>query len=156
MVEGIDDESTTVAKISSHCEPGQGVHSHQTGRQENDGIDRSKDPFVRARTINAEFGAEGQVGAVGPSLIPSLSGSTDGAQRDGVPEHDGAVPFVVSLVDEGLALVRRDLADHLKLLLVTGDEGGATEKVGMFGHALFFGEGACIEDGLFGGDALSK
>ena len=64
---------------------GLSVYSHETGSQENDGIDDANNPLVAALASNSELLVELEVGAIGTSLIPSLSGGADGTQPDRVP-----------------------------------------------------------------------
>jgi hypothetical protein len=85
------------------------MNGHETSSQEDDGVDQSNNPLILALTSNAKLLRERQVGAVGTRLIPSLSGGTDGAQGDGVPEHDRAMPLVIPLIDEGIALLLAQL-----------------------------------------------
>lgn len=128
--------------------------SHQTGGQENDGVDDADDPFVQALAVDVELLRERQIGAVGTRLIPTLRRGTDGAQRNGIPQHRGAVPLVVPLVSQGFALGRIQLADRVKGLRVARDERGAPEEGGVLGHVVRLGEGTRIGDGLLGGEAL--
>lgn len=104
--------------------------------------------------MKAKFFRKGEISAVGTSLIPSLGRGSDSAQRDGVPEHLGAMPLVISLVLKGLALALGELLDHVEFVRVTSDEGCATEQFGVLGHAVVFCEDARIVDGFFGGYAL--
>lgn len=128
--------------------------TYETGSQEDDGIDDSHDPFISPFTINAKILREGQVGAVGSRLIPSLRGGSDGTQRDRVPEHERAVPLMVPLVCKRVALLVIDLAEHLESLGVPRDEGGAAEQTGVLGHAMRLGESLGIGHGLLRGAAL--
>jgi len=64
-----------VERVDDEC-------ANETGRQENDGVDDTDDPLVGGAVLDVEFLGEGQVGAVGSSLIPALGGGTDGTQRD--------------------------------------------------------------------------
>ena len=169
MVERIDDESAAVegARQLGRIEGSEVVYLHEAGGQKDDGVDGSDDPFVSARgdcTLSivqcrvpeAKGLGEGQIGAVGTGLIPTLGGGTDGTEGDGVPQHDRAIPFMVLLVGQGGALVAGQLVDQVEPLGVTGDEGGATEEIGVLGHAIQLGEGLSIEDGLLAGATLRK
>lgn len=129
-------------------------NSHETGRQENDGVDNTDDPFIFAFAVDPESFREGQVGTVGTGLIPTLGGGSDGAQADRVPEHLGAMPLVILFVLEGVALVVLEFVDAGEVVRVAGDEGGATKEVCMLGHAVGLGERHGIEDRLFRRSAL--
>lgn len=85
---------------------------------------------------------------------PSLGGGSDGTQADGVPKHEGAVPFMVVLVCESIALLFVQLGDGVIFVGVTGNEGRSTEQSRVLGHTVRFGEGLSIEDGLLFGTAL--
>lgn len=63
---------------------------------------------------------------------------------------------MILLVGQGGALVAAQLVDQVEPLGVTGDEGGATEEIGVLGHAIQLGEGLSIEDGLLAGATLRK
>lgn len=131
---------------------------HETSSQENNGVDKTNNPLI-ANTfilVKTELFRKREIGTVGTSLIPSLCRGSNGAQRDGVPEHLGAVPLVISLVLEGLALALGELFDHVESFRVTSDEGCAAEELGVLGHAVAFCEEACIEDGFFGGYTLER
>jgi hypothetical protein len=80
------------------------VHLHQTGRQENDRVDKTNDPAVTTSTIDSKLLRERQVGTVRTSLVPTLCSSSYSAKCDRVPQHLRTVPFVVALVDQGSAL----------------------------------------------------
>lgn len=85
---------------------------------------------------------------IGTRLIPALSGRSYSAQTDGIPQHLGAMPLVVALILESTQLIVAEVGDGLELLRIAGDEGGSGEQVGMFGHAIRFGEDAGIVGGL--------
>jgi len=80
------------------------VHLHQTGCQENDRVDKTDNPAVTTTAIDSKLLRERQVSAVRPSLVPTLCGSSNSAERDRVPQHLRTVPFVVALIDQGSAL----------------------------------------------------
>ncbi len=61
---------------------------------------------------------------------------------------------MIALVLEGLTLIFLELLDHVELLLVAGDEGGAGEEFCVLGHAVGFGEDTRIVSCLFRCDAL--
>ena len=124
------------------------MYSHETGCQEDDGIDESNNPFVSPSPNKTEFLREGQVGSVGSSLIPPLRGGSDGTQSDRIPKHERAVPFVVSLVDERGAFLFIQLVDHLESFLVPRDESSPTEQHGVLGHTMRLGKSPGIGDGL--------
>lgn len=124
---------------------------HETGSQEDDGVDQTNEPII---VLDAKLLGETQVGTVGTCLIPTLGGSADGAQRYRIPQHLGAVPLVVSLVGEGRLLLLVELGEVGELEGVARNEGGAAEEGGVLGHAFRLGEGVGVEDGLLPGDAL--
>ena len=131
------------------------VYSHETGCQEDDGVDKTDKPLVspRART-DAELGREGQVSSIGTSLIPTLRSGSNGTQRNRVPKHERAVPFVVPLVYECRALFCSELVDHLEIFCVTCYESSSTEKVGVLGQTVRLSEGSAIRGSLIGTAAL--
>jgi hypothetical protein len=130
------------------------VYSHKTGSQEDNGINDSHNPFIFPFSSNAEFLREGQIGAIGSSLIPPLRGGSHGAQRNRVPEHFGAMPFVIPLVDEGSTLLLIELAKHLEPFAVARDESGPPEECGVLSHPVRLGKDAGIVDSLLFGAAL--
>lgn len=130
------------------------MYSHETGGQEDDGIDESNDPLVSPGTSQTKFLREGQVGPVGSSLIPSLRGGSDGTQRDRIPKHGRAVPFVVPLVHERTALLFIKLGDHLESFWVPRDESRPTEQSGVLGHTMRLGKSPGIDDSPLRGAAL--
>ena len=133
----------------------EGNHSHQTSRQEDDRIDQTHNPLIPpSATVDTEFLWERQVGAVGSSLVPSLRSGSNGTQRDGVPEHGGAMPFVVSLVYERVAFGLVKLLQSFEAAWVTCDEGSPAEQSFMFGHAMRLGVHLGIGDALCVGAAL--
>jgi len=158
VVQWIDDESTTVSEVNDRGRS-DGIQRwqcdlHETSCQEDDGIDDSHDPFVSPFAVNPKFLGEGQVGPVGSSLIPSLCGGSDGTQRDGIPKHERAVPFVVPLVLERMALLFFKRSNCLDVFGVTGDESGPTEQSGVLSHVMRLGPSPGIDDGLLLGAAL--
>lgn len=132
------------------------MDSHQAGSQEDDGIDNTHDPFISAFTVNTKCTGEGQVGSIGSGLIPSLSGSSDGTQTDGVPEHEWAVPLVVPLVRQCSAFVLQKLLHGVESLGFTRDQSSPTKQLGMLGHIVRFGKSPGIKDGLVLGGTLCK
>lgn len=124
------------------------VYSHETGRQEDDGVDEAYNPFVFACAVNAEFFGKGQVGTVGTGLIPALGSCSDSTERDRVPEHKGAMPFVTHLVCERSTLLLVELGDGLESCGISGDESSAPEQTGVLWHAMRPGKFLGIEDGL--------
>src|SRR5699024_2166497 len=121
-------------------------NSHEASSEENDGIDYSHDPFVLPFTIDLKFFMEGQVGPVGSSLIPSLSGSSNGTKADRVPEHDRSMPFVVLLVCEGGTLLIIELGNRVEPIGITSDQRGSSKQIGVLRHAVRLGVGAGIVD----------
>lgn len=88
-------------------------------------------------------------------LVPTLSRGTDGAEGNGVPQHLGAVPLVVALVDQSIALVSREnIAKALKSIGVSGDQGCASKERLVLGHAIGLSPSFGVELGLFLRDAL--
>jgi len=61
---------------------------------------------------------------------------------------------MIALVLEGLALIFLELFDHVELLLVASDEGGAGEEFCVFGEAMCFSKDTRIVGCLFRCDAL--
>lgn len=183
MVKRVDDESTTAdqeqTKVSrgfgnkpvARCGVVWGVwgglgkkegkeakkesgHVHETSCQEDDGIDETDNPLVSTGAIDAKLLGEREIGAVGAGLVPALRGSANGAEGDGVPEHEGAVPLVVPLVEEGGALVLEESREGLELFGLAGDDGGAAEQFGVLAHSVRFRKGSGIADDLVWGTAL--
>lgn len=129
-------------------------YSHKTSSQKDDRIDNSHDPFSSRCSNQAKFLREGQVGTVRSRLIPSLGSGSDGAQSDRVPEHEGAVPFVIALIYEGGALILRELSNHLEALGVPRDQSGATKQICVLRHLVRLGESSGIENSLLWRAAL--
>jgi hypothetical protein len=129
-------------------------YSHETGSQEDNGVDDAHDPFISTFTSNAEFLRERQIGSIGSRLVPSLRRGAHGAQSNRVPKHFGAVPFVIPLVYEGSALLFIEIIQHLESFAVTRDESCPTEERGVLGHAMRLSKGSGIDDGLLFGAAL--
>lgn len=127
---------------------------HETSSQEDDSVDNTDNPLIFSLSSDTKLLREGQVGAVGTSLVPTLGGSSDGAKGDGVPEHLGAVPLVLPLVDKGGALVLVQFGEGLESFGVAGDQSSSSEERGVLRHAVRLGEGPGINDGLVGADAL--
>lgn len=129
-------------------------YAHETGGQENDSIDEADNPLIASRPGNAKLLGEGQIGAVGAGLVPALGGSSDGTERDGIPQHDGAVPFVVSLVGESGALVVRNVGRGLESVWLPRDKRGSAKQIGMLAEPIGFRELLGVGVGLFCGEAL--
>jgi hypothetical protein len=126
---------------------------HETRGQEDDRVDDADKPILVRDT---ELFRERQVGTVRASLIPSLCCSSNGAESNGVPQHLGTVPFVVTLVDQRSALVSSELLDLFKFLLIAGNQGSSGEKLRMLRHAVLFGKGAAIGSTLGRREVLSE
>lgn len=155
VVERIGDEGTAERECERRTEPLQSnQYLHQAGRQENDSVDDTDDPFVPAFAIDAEFLRVGQVCTIGPGLIPALSGGTNGAQAHRVPHHEGAVPFVVLLVLESGTLLVSELLDQLEPIRIPCHEGRPTEKLCILGHAMLLRPGFRVRDVLLGRNTL--
>lgn len=132
------------------------ANSHETGRQDDDGVDDSHDPFVAPFPSQAELLREGQVGPVGSRLIPSLRGGSAGAHGDGIPKHGRAVPLVVPLVDERPSLIYIKLGYHLGSAGVSCHESSSPEPSGVLGHPMRLGKSPRCHYRLFRGSALRK
>ena len=130
---------------------GSRIGLHESSSQEDDGVDDTDNPLVGTLSIDTKLLGERQIGTVGTSLIPALGSSTNGADTNGVPEHEGAVPLVITLVDQGSALILEQLRDVLKVLLVTGDQSSAAKEVSMLRHTVVLGVGTG-----FGNDSLDR
>ena len=98
---------------------------------------------------------EGQIGTVRTGLIPALGGGSNGTERDGVPQHERSMPFVVFFVLESLTFIFMQRVDHVEALGVPGNESGTTEQVDMLRHAILFSEYAGILDSLLRSASLS-
>ena len=134
------------------------VYSHETRCQKDDRIDESHDPVsspTPTRTLfKTKFLREGQIGPVGSSLIPALRGGSDGTERDGVPKHDRAMPFVPPLIRERTLLCFVELGNCLESFRVTCDESSLTEQSGVLVHTMRLSKSPGIGDGLLLGAAL--
>lgn len=129
---------------------------HEASSEKNDGVDQSYNPFVSARTREAELFMERQVGTVGSSLVPTLSGGANGTEADRVPQHKWAVPLVVSFIEERITLVGLELTDHLKSLRITGDKSCSAKELSVLRHAVRLRPLLGIGDGLFLGFKLCR
>lgn len=152
MVERVDNESAAVESVSV-CSMDSDIlrDLHETCREENNGVDNAHNPLIRTLSVNTKLLRKRQVGAIGTSLVPSLSGSSDGAEADRVPQHLGAVPLVISLICQRCALRFLKLRDRLEPVWVAGDEASPAEQVGVLTHPVGLGKDTGILDGLFGG-----
>lgn len=131
-------------------------HSHETGRQENDRVDKTDDPAVTASTINTELLRERQIRAVRSSLIPTLCSSSNSAEPNRVPEHFRTVPFVVAFVYQRSALVPGKVSDLFEARLIASDKCSGTEEGCMFAHSILFREGSGIGNHLLWRFALKR
>lgn len=156
MVERIDNESTTTDGELHTASIGRNRWAlHETSGQEDDGVDQTNDPFISPFAGETEFFVEGEIGAVCTSLIPTLGGSSYGTETDGIPQHTRAMPLVVLFVPESSALFVGELLDELESIVVTGNEGSASEEVSVLGHAMSLGKGTAIGEGISWSTALS-
>lgn len=55
---------------------------HQTGSEENDGVDDTNNPIISRRLVNAKLLGERQVSTIGTCLIPTLGSSADGTETN--------------------------------------------------------------------------
>lgn len=129
---------------------------HESGSQENDGIDQSHDPLVLPFASDTKFLWEGQVGTVRPCLVPSLRGCSNGTQTDRVPEHKRAIPLVIALVREHTALLIIELNHIVKVIGFTRNESSAAEEVGVLAQIMCCSKSSGISNSLFPGGALQK
>jgi hypothetical protein len=156
VVERVDDECTD-----------------KTGGQEDDGVDETDNPLVLGTFVDTELLREGQVGAVGSSLnmsvvfwiengalsylVPTLSRGTDGAEGDGVPQHLGAVPLVIALVDQSIALIgRKGITKALETFGIACNQGCTSKERLVFGHAIGLSPSFGVELSLFLRDTLGN
>jgi hypothetical protein len=82
------------------------------------------------------------------TLPLTLGSRTDGTKGDRKPEHLWAMPLVVPLVREGGSFLVAELRNALKVL-VSGDQRGSTEQVGVLGQIVIVGKLLGIVDDLF-------
>jgi hypothetical protein len=173
VIQRIDNEGAAaefVSRFENECALGERAHmrsmrgnekknqdSHETGRQEDNRVDDTDEPLIALIILlgNAQGIGKAQVGAIGTGLIPTLGGSTGSAQSNGVPEHEGAMPLVVALVDESGAFVLEQLGDGLEAVEVAGYKRSAAEKLGVLWHSLGDGPLLGIDDILLWGVALA-
>ena len=85
-----------------------------------------------------------------------MRGRSNGAQRDGVPKHERAVPFVIPLVRQRSALCFIQLPNRLDIVRVPSDESGPTEQSGVLSHIVRLGKSLSIGNGLLGGGAFQR
>jgi hypothetical protein len=129
---------------------------HEASCQKDNGIDNTNDPIISGCTDESKLLGEGQIRAIGSSLIPTLGGGTNSTQTNRVPEHERTIPFVISLVSERGALCFIELADPVEIVRLTRDKSSPAKQVGMLGHAMHFGKESSICHGLLPGTALWK
>jgi hypothetical protein len=146
VVHWVDDEGATNRIVSRTPETIlTDLHSHETCSQENDRVDDADEPIL---VCNAKLFRERQIGTVRTSLIPSLCGSSNGAESNRVPQHLGAMPFVVTFVYQRSALGFGKLLDLFEVFLIAGNQSSSGEKLCMLRHAVLFGKGAAIGGNL--------
>ena len=131
-------------------------HLHETCGQENDRVDKTDDPAIATSACNSKLLRERQIGTVRSSLIPTLCSSSNSTERNRVPQHLRAVPFVAALVDQGSTLRLGKTSNLFKTRLVACDERSIAEELCMLGHAILFCEGSGIGNDLLGRFALKR